>query len=380
MRSITGSVATFAGRADDGSLLRYLAGVRWGVLVAAILLSIIGLATIHSASSELPVDYLPRQALRILVALLAFTIAFSVDYHLITKFALPIYLTALGLLGLLLFVGREAGGARSWLRLGTAQFQPSDFAKLATVLLLARYLASVNRRHLSLRQIFVCSAIVAVPMALVAMEPDFGGAAMFLPALAGMLLVAGVSWRVLMVGTLVLVLVGAGVWSFALLDYQRERVQTFLSPNSDPLDAGYQLRQSKIAVGSGQLTGRGYMQGTQSQLRFLPALHTDFIFAVLAEEWGFVGVLVVLALFVAFISNGVTVALRARDRTAILLVVGLLSGLSFHVVYNTGMVVGLLPITGIPLPFLSYGGSFLMSSFIATGLILGVDFRRYVNR
>ena len=380
MRSITGTVATLAGRSDDGSLLRYLAGVRWGVLAAALLLSIIGLVTIHSASSELPIDYLPRQVLRILVALAAFTLAFSIDYQLLAKFALPIYLTAVGLLGLVLLVGREAGGARSWLKLGVAQFQPSDIAKLATVLLLARFLASVNRRHVTARQILVACAIVAVPAGLVAMEPDFGGAAMFAPMLAGMLLVAGVSWRTLVAGALAAVLLGAGIWSFVLLDYQRERVQTYFAPDSDPLDAGYQVRQSKIAVGSGQLTGRGYMQGTQSQLRFLPALHTDFIFAVLAEEWGFLGVLMVLTLFVAFISNSVTVALRARDRTAILLVVGLLSGIAFHVIYNTGMVVGLLPITGIPLPFLSYGGSFLLSSFIATGLILGVDFRRYVNR
>lgn len=380
MRSITGTVATLAGRSEDGSLLRYLAGVRWGVLAAAIVLSLIGLATIHSASSELPIDYLPRQALRIVIALAAFSLAFSIDYHLLTKFALPIYLTALGLLGLVLLVGHEAGGARSWMRLGTAQFQPSDIAKLATVLLLARFLASVNRRHLAIREILIACGIVVAPVALVAMEPDFGGAAMFAPMLAGMLLVAGVGWRTLVAALLAAVLLGAGVWNFVLLDYQRERVQTFLAPDSDPLDAGYQVRQSKIAVGSGQLTGRGYMQGTQSQLRFLPALHTDFIFAVLAEEWGFVGVLVVLSLFVAFISNGVTVALRARDRTAILLVVGLLSSIAFHVVYNTGMVVGLLPITGIPLPFLSYGGSFLLASFIATGLILGVDFRRYVNR
>jgi len=165
-----------------------------------------------------------------------------------------------------------------------------------------------------------------------------------------------------------------------MLDYQRQRVKTFVSPQSEPLGAGYQLQQSKIAVGSGQLTGRGYLQGTQSQLRFLPARHTDFIFAVLAEEWGFLGVAVVLALYVFYVRNGVIVALRSRDRKAMLLVVGLLSGFAFHVLYNTAMVVGLLPITGIPLPFLSYGGSFTLANFFATGMILGIDFRRYVNR
>jgi rod shape determining protein RodA len=203
---------------------------------------------------------------------------------------------------------------------------------------------------------------------------------MYFPILAGMLLVAGVRWRWVLTGALLLVLAGGVLWNFALLDYQRQRIVTFVSPMSDPLGAGYQLRQSKIAVGSGELTGKGYMQGTQSQLRFLPARHTDFVFAVLAEEWGFLGVAGALVLYVLFVYNACRVAARARDRAGILLVVGLVSGFAFHVLYNTAMVVGLVPITGIPLPFLSYGGSFTLANFIAAGLILGVDFRRYVNR
>ncbi len=380
MRSTSRAIELLTGRPEEASLLRYLAGVRWAVLGAALALTVIGLATINSASSELTVDYLPRQILRIAIGLTVFVIAFSIDHQLLTKFSLPIYLVSLATLVAVLFLGSEAGGARSWLRVGAAQFQPSDFAKLAAVLLLARYLAGVNRRYLSVRQLLVACSVIAVPMLLVALEPDWGGAAMFVPMALGMVLISGVRWRVLVAGALALVVLAVGVWNFAMLDYQRERVKTFLSPDSDPLDAGYQLRQSKIAVGSGQFTGRGYMQGTQSQLRFLPARHTDFIFAVLAEEWGFVGVAIVLALFSAYVLNGVTVAMRARDRAAILLVVGLLSGIAFHVLYNTAMVVGLLPITGIPLPFLSYGGSFLLANFAATGLILGVDFRRYVNR
>lgn len=360
--------------------MRTLAGVRWGVLVAALLLSVVGLLTVHSASSELDGDYLQRQALRIALGLVVGVVAFSIDYQLLTKFAVPIYCVAMALLVLVLFVGREAGGARSWLGLGGAQLQPSDLAKIATVLVLARYLASINRRHLSLPQIAVALVLVLVPMVLVALEPDLGGAAMLLPPAAGMLLVGGIRWRYLLAGGLILALIGAGVWHFVMLDYQRQRVRTFVSPESEPLGAGYQLRQSKIAVGSGQLTGRGYMQGTQSQLRFLPARHTDFIFAVLAEEWGFLGVAGVLALYGIYVLNGASVALRSRDRAAILLVIGLLSGFAFHVVYNTAMVVGLLPITGIPLPFLSYGGSFMLANFFATGLILGIDFRRYVNR
>ncbi len=374
---LTALVATFP---DQQLRLRHLGGVRWGLLASAITLALVGLATVHSASSELALDYLPKQALRIVLGLLAFGVAFSFDYQVLAKFAVPIYTAAMLLLVLVLLVGAEAGGARSWLRLGAAQLQPSDIAKLATILLLARYLAGINRRFVRIPQILTSCGITALPVFLVALERDLGGAAMFVPILVGMLLVGGVRWRVVVAGALLLLALGALVWNFATLDYQRARVRTFLSPGSDPLDAGYQLQQSKIAVGSGMLIGRGYMQGTQSQLRFLPARHTDFIFAVLAEEWGFVGVLVVLALFSSYIMNGFAVALRARDRTAILLVVGFISLVSFHVLYNTAMVVGLVPITGIPLPFLSYGGSFIVANFIAAGVILGIDFRRYVNR
>ena len=365
---------------EEPRALRHLAGVRWGLLASAIVLALVGLATVHSASSELGVDYLPRQALRIILGLLAFAVAFSIDYQVLTKFAVPIYGVAVVFLVLVFFAGSEAGGARSWLRIGAAQLQPSDFAKIATALLLARYLAGVNRSYVSVPQVLAASGITAVPVILVALERDLGGAAMFAPMLAAMLLVSGMRWRVLVAGIVLVVVIGFLVFTFGMHDYQRERVISFLSPGSDPLDAGYQLQQSKIAVGSGMLLGKGYMQGTQSQLRFLPARHTDFIFAVLAEEWGFTGVVLVLALFASYVSNGAAVALRARDRTAILLVVGLLALFSFHVLYNTAMVVGLVPITGIPLPFLSYGGSFLVANFLAAGLILGIDFRRYVNR
>jgi len=360
--------------------MRQLARVRWGLLVSALLLALVGLVTVHSASVDLSIDHLPRQAAWVGIGLMMFVVVFLIDYQLLTKFSLAIYSATIVLLLLVLLIGEEAGGARSWLAFGGYRLQPSELAKIATVLLLARYLAGVNSRHLSLGQIAVSGIIVAGPMAFVILQRDLGGAAMFVPMASGMLVIAGVRGKVALTGLAVLALVGTVVWNFGMLDYQRERVETFVSPGSDPQGAGYQLRQSKIAVGSGQLTGRGYLQGTQSQLRFLPALHTDFIFAVLAEEWGFLGVFVVLALYATYILNAMLVANRARDRAGILVVVGLLSGFAFHVIYNTGMVIGLLPITGVPLPFLSYGGSFTLANFTAAGLILGVDFRRYVNQ
>jgi len=233
---------------------------------------------------------------------------------------------------------------------------------------------------LDMRQIFTAVLIVGVPMALVAVEPDMGGAGMYAPLLVGMLLVAGIRVRLLVTAVVVGLVLVSGVWTFGMKGYQRQRVLTYLAPETDPLGAGYQVRQSKIAVGSGELLGKGYMRGSQSQLRFLPARHTDFILSVLAEEWGFLGVLTVLGLYVLFITSAARIAMRARDRAGILLVVGLLSVFCFHILYNSAMVVGFTPITGIPIPFLSYGGSFTMINFISTGIILGVDIRRYVNR
>ena len=252
--------------------------------------------------------------------------------------------------------------------------------KLAVVLLLARRLSQGANTFMTARQALESIAIVVIPATLIAIQPDGGGAMMFLPLLAGVMLVCGIPARVLAAGALILVVLFAGLWTFAMKDYQKDRILSFVQQDRDPLGSGYQLRQSKIAVGSGQVLGRGYMQGTQSQLRFLPARHTDFIFAVLAEERGFVGVALVLLLYGVLFFSAMGAASRARDRAALLLIVGLASALAGYVLYNTAMIVGLLPITGIPLPFLSYGGSFTLFCFAAVGMIAGIDMRRYVNR
>ncbi len=365
---------------EEKPAIRHLSSIDGGLVMAVLMLSAIGLATVHSASSEMVVDYLPRQALWLALGVLLLIAAMSIDYHVVLDFAIVLYAAGLVLLVLVLVAGISHGGAAHWFRIGPWQFQPSEFAKLATILFLARYLSGLNRRILDLPQILVAAAIVGVPMALVLVEPDLGSAMMFAPILIGMLLVAGVRVRVMLVAALAAVVLAAGMWSFGMKGYQRQRVLTFLSPENDPLGAGYQVRQSKIAVGSGEMTGKGYMQGTQSQLRFLPVRHTDFILSVLAEEWGFLGVVTVLGLYVLYVASAARIAMRARDRAGILLVTGLLSVLCFHVLYNSSMVVGFVPITGIPLPFLSYGGSFTMVNFIGTGIMLGVDLRRYVNR
>jgi rod shape determining protein RodA len=380
MQSISGSITGSHPLHEDRPRLRLLSSIDGGLILSALLLAAIGLATVHSASSELPVDYLPRQAAWVAIGLVLLLISMSIDYHVLLDFSVVLYGLGIASLVAVLAFGVVRGGAANWLQIGPFQFQPSEFAKLATSLFLARYLAGLNMRILEIRQVVTAAVIVAVPMVLVAVEPDMGGAAMYTPLLAGMLLVAGVRVRLLVMAALIGLILGSGVWMFGMKGYQRQRVLTFLAPETDPLGAGYQVRQSKIAVGSGELLGKGYMQGTQSQLRFLPARHTDFILAVLAEEWGFLGVAVVLGLYAIYISSAARIAIRARDRAGILLVVGLVSVICFHVLYNSAMVVGFTPNTGIPLPFLSYGGSFTMINFISTWIILGVDIRRYVNR
>jgi len=365
---------------DAPTRVGQLAGLHWGLLGSALALSAVGLATVGSAAAELGGGYFARQLVWVGAGLVAMLVAFAVDYQRLLAWSAPLYAGALAALVLVLPLGHRAGGSVGWFRIGSVGLQPAEFAKLATALMLASYLSGESERHLVPKQLVRAVALALAPMLLVVVQPDLGGAAMFVPMAAGVLLVAGIAPRTLVAGALVALVAGAVVWGVGMKPYQRQRVLTFLQPASDPLGAGYQVRQSKIAVGSGQLTGRGYKQGTQSQLRFLPARHTDFIFAVLAEERGFAGVALVLGLYAAFFTSAATVAARARDRGGVLLVVALAAIAGFHVVYNTAMVIGLAPNTGIPLPFLSYGGSFTLVNWIAVGLILNVDYRRYVNR
>ena len=380
MRSISRPTSILPTFSDEKPRFRVLSSIDGGLVLAALLLATVGLATVHSASAEMVTDFLPRQLVWVGLGVGLLLLAMAIDYHVLLDFSLVLYVLGLVALVAVLFLGVKRGGARCWFEFGPWQVQPSEFAKLATALFIARFLAGLNRRVLDLKQIAAAVALVALPMLLIVVEPDMGGAAMFVPLIVGMLLIAGVRVRLLLVAAILVLVFGAGVWSFGMKAYQRQRVMTFLQPDTDPLGAGYQVRQSKIAVGSGELVGKGYMQGTQSQLRFLPARHTDFILSVLAEEWGFLGVATVIGLYILYIVSAARVAMRARDRAGILLVVGLLSVFCFHVLYNSSMVVGFLPITGIPLPFLSYGGSFTLFNFLATGMILGVDLRRYVNR
>jgi rod shape determining protein RodA len=263
-------------------------------------------------------------------------------------------------------------------RIGGFQFQPAEVAKVATALLLAYLFENEQDRRLRPAAMAKLFAMVLFPCFLVFLQPDLGLALTFVP-----LLLVGMYfgrmrrrwWAVLGIGFVVFCAVG---WLF-LKGYQKQRIATFVHPDADVAGAGYQVRQSKIAVGSGELVGKGYRRGTQSQLRFLPVRHTDFIFAVLAEEFGFLGVLVVLSLYAAVVLRGLRLASHARDRGGAFLVLGLTGCLFFSVMLNTGMMIGLFPTTGIPLPLLSYGGSSVATTLGSIGLILSVEARRFAN-
>jgi len=278
----------------------------------------------------------------------------------------------------LALLGAPTNGTHRWLRLPGASFQPSELAKLAVLLFLAEIVARRQSEIAEPRGPILGGLVAAgVVVALVAVQPDLGTALAITMVTGALLFAAGMRTRYLLVPAL-LVLAAITV-SVVFNDYQRGRIETFLNPDRDVLKAGYQVRQSKIAVGSGGFSGKGFHAGTQSQLRFLPVQHTDSILAVIAEEWGFLGVILVLGLFAAMLLRCLTLARVARDRGGVFLILALSGMMFFSVAVNASMMIGLLPTTGIPLPLVSYGGSSIATTLLAIGLILGVDFRRFAN-
>ncbi len=359
---------------------RLLLNLDWVLLGACLLLALIGIAMIHSAtfggsSSGL---YL-KQAWVLGVGILGLLLALSIDYRRLADRAMLFYLGAAGLLVYVLLFGPRIAGTRRWFLLGPLQVQPSELAKIAAALLAAKAFAEMRKDRLSLPDVAQPGLAVALLALLIAAEPDLGTAFCLVPLFLTVALLAGLRLRaVALLGVVLLMLGGLG-WRFALKDYQKTRIYTFLDPSLDPRGAGYQKIQSQIAVGSGGLTGKGFKQGTQGQLGYLPARHTDFIFSVLAEELGFLGVLFVLGLYLLVLWRSLEAAQLARDRLGAFLAAGLTAVLAFQVIYNVAMVAGLVPVKGLPLPLLSYGGASLLSTSIMIGLILNVRMRRFAN-
>ena len=345
---------------------------------ASLGLAFFGVLGIYSAASSGSPGIFVRQFFWIILGVGVCLIVASVDYHLLVDHGLQFYLCSLGLLGGLLLFGTEINGSKSWIVLGDVQFQPSEIVKLAVILALAQYLGQISRNRLTWQHYTGLSAMILAPVVLIVLQGDLGTALTYLPILAGMtLLVTGLRKKLLL-GMLVFSLVVTPLTWLALKDYQKQRILVTLDPDLDPQGIGYQTRQSRIAIGSGGLLGKGVGQGLQSKLGFVPEVHTDFIFALLAEEIGFVGASIILMLYLLVLMRLIHIAETARDRVGILIVTGVASLMFFHVVVNVGMTLGILPAIGIPLPLLSYGGSSIVTTFAALGLALSVFQRRFV--
>jgi rod shape determining protein RodA len=361
--------------------LHPLKSLDWGFVLTVLALMGIGIAFIFSASSRSEGTVLTaltqRQVVWILVGLAMFTAVVIADYRKIGMSAWAAYAVGLVLLVLVLIMGKKVYGAVRWLNLFGIQIQPSEFAKLGTVIFLARFLSSPGRDMIDPRTLLQTLLIIAVPYVLILKQPDLGTASTLLPVVFVMMFVAGVPARYLLLLVLLGALAAVPGW-FLLGDYQRERIHVFFDPSRDPLGTGWNSIQSGIAVGSGGLTGKGFMMGTQNILGFLPrtVAPTDFIFSVIGEEMGFMGSFVLLALFAALVVGCLRAALASRDKLGRVLSVGVVSLLFSHIFVNMAMTVGLMPITGLPLPLVSYGGSFMMSTMLGLGLVQSVYVRR----
>ena len=354
--------------------------IDWLTILGLAVAAGFGLLVIYSASHAGPTpDLYKRQMARLAIGLGLLGLVMLIDYHTIVDRAEWIYVGIVGLLIYLVLFGGIRAGTNRWLELGIGTFQPGELAKIAVVVFLAKYFSAVRKPQLGTAEVLVTGIFAGIPLVLIALQPDLGTAATIAVVYVAMALLAGLRTKLLLIAGFVVVLALPLGWHFALKDYQKERVYAFLDPGRDPKGAGYQSIQSTIAVGAGGFTGKGWLQGTQSQLQFLPTPHTDFVFAVVAEEFGFVGVVTVILLYLVITLRCVETARRARDRLGIYLVFGVLSMFVFQTLYNLAMVAGLVPIKGFPLPLMSYGGSSMLATMVGFGLILNVRMRRFVN-
>lgn len=359
---------------------RLIAHFDWPLLLLTLVLVGCGLATVLSAThspEQLVSRLFVRQVAWVCFGLVGLFAVLSFDYHRLERYGYALYGGAIALLILTAIFGSSGGGARRWLVFGPLSVQTSEFAKIPIVVATCCAVhRAVGDTVLPLRALVLPVVLLLLPVLLILRQPDLGTALSICAVVGVVLLVVGVPARLLIVLAVVAALAGPYAWT-QLKPYQQDRVRTFFDPQSDPLGAGYHVIQSQIAIGSGQIAGRGYLQGTQNQLNFLPEQHTDFIFSVFAEEWGFIGACVLISLYVMLLLRCFVVALRAKDVFGLLLACGLTAVLFCQVLINMAMAMGALPVVGITLPFFSYGGSSLLVSMIAIGLLMNISMRRF---
>jgi len=298
-----------------------------------------------------------------------------IDYRRFIDWAYVLYGLNIILLVMVLVIGHTKLGAQRWFGIGGLSLQPSEFAKITSILALSSYLGYKARFSYRIQDLMVSIIIVLPAVILIFVQPDLGTAATLIPILLAMIYIRGIKVKHLMI------LIGTTLFSmpffwYMLKDYQRERLLVFVNPNVDPLGAGYTVIQSKIAIGSGMFFGKGWLSGTQNQLNFLPERHTDFIFSVIGEQWGFFGSSILIALFIILIYRGLKIAHETTDSYGKLLAIGIVSLLAFQIIVNIGMTIGLMPVVGLPLPLLSYGGSSLLTTVVSIGILLNIGMRK----
>jgi rod shape determining protein RodA len=358
---------------------RLLYNIDWVLVGSALAITLMGVAMVFSATqSGRMADHYLKQLAFIGLGTLALLVMALVDYRRLADRAMLLYIASAVLLLYMLRFAPVKAGTQRWLVLGGFQLQPSEFVKIAAAIFVAKLFSEYRHDVLGLRDIALPGAAVGFLALLIAKEPDLGTAVCLLPMLLAVAFLAGLRMRAVAAMGAALVLVAALAWPL-LHDYQKTRIYTFLDPSLDPRGAGYQKIQSQIAVGSGGLIGRGFREGSQAQLGYLPARHTDFVFSVLAEEAGFVGVVIVLGLYMVVLWRMLETARLARDRLGAFIVAGYAASFGFQVVYNVAMVAGLVPVKGLPLPLMSYGGSSVLASLMGVGLVLSVRMRRFAN-
>jgi len=353
--------------------------IDWILIGLVLLLSLLGVFFIYSSSHFLPGNYYLRQLVWIGIGIAAAFLVMIVDYKFWVSFSIYFYALMIAVLAASLVFARLVAGTKSWVKFGFFQIQPSELAKVILILVFARIFAEYKGRYLNTQSTALALMVAGVPLVLIMLQPDLGTALTFVAIFGAAFILGGLRKKTIIILLALSLVIGAGGWTFGLKNYQKKRLTTLLNPREDPRGSGYQINQSKIAIGSGGLTGKGFMKGSQSQLRFLPARHTDFIFSVIGEEFGFLGVFIVFLLYFLTLARMFLSVAKARDRAGVYLIFMASVLITFQFLINVLMIIGLFPVTGIPMPFLSYGGSSLLANFIACGLILNVKMRRFAN-
>jgi len=361
---------------------RLLTNFDWILAGLVVIVCLLGILNIYSATHSYKIvgaAYFTKQFYWMLTGMAISLLVCSIDYHLLEDLSYWLYGFVVLLLVVVLIFGRASMGATRWLNLGLFNVQPSELMKIVIIITVARFFNNFHTIDgLTVKDVLFPLGILALPAALIMKQPDLGTAVLVVLIAVSMTFYIGLRWSTIVTFALVTIPMAWIGWSYYLRPYQKNRVLDFLNPERSRLGSGYHIIQSKIAVGSGGITGKGFIQGTQSQLRFLPEQHTDFAFSVFAEEWGFIGCLLLMVLYLLLVLWGLNIARRCNDRFGGLLAVGVTAMLFWHFVINMGMVIGLFPVVGVPMPFFSYGGTSMITSMVGIGLLQNVSMRRFM--